>query len=60
MTHFNTSGTQTACKKPMLASETGTTSAFKSVTCPGCRQWLREKLLGPRGFSDPPQWETVS
>lgn len=58
MTHFNTTGTKTACGKPLLSSSTSSTSAFKSVTCPECRAWVFSELLAPRGFSRPVQWES--
>lgn len=62
--HFCTEPMAAVCEYPLVPTERfhrETTATFASVSCDGCREWLRKNRLRPNGaggFPDPVEWKS--
>jgi hypothetical protein len=58
VTHFVDVYPSAVCGHHLGFSARDTSNAFAHVSCPQCRDWLREHRLRPGGFADPEEWST--
>lgn len=60
VSHFCERANAAVCGEPTPDFPSGTSNVFAHVTCPRCRDWIREHRFRPGGFPEPQEWQEWS